>query len=226
MLLVVRDYNNILETLSAEEHQLFRERIRFLDRKMSPGLTSLTWGSKGITEYFVKECRRHSHDVQVTVTDFIESNNKIQKLCKAMADTLLWKLEAKKVYELDEFEKAQEQHRIVASDKLKNAFENIKTFLQKMFEVFRNDGREVYSQWVKYVERIDKNVEEALRLTIKRSLQDISKSINGEGKNRDGVVEVFPLFKVNVVLEMQKVDLAPNLNKLEEVVNKVSLVGK
>ncbi|KAJ3403337.1 hypothetical protein HDV05_007876, partial [Chytridiales sp. JEL 0842] len=52
VLLVVRDYNNILETLSPEEHALFRERIKFLDRKINPGLTNLTWASKGITEYF------------------------------------------------------------------------------------------------------------------------------------------------------------------------------
>jgi dynein heavy chain len=66
VLLVVRDYNSILETLSPEEHALFRERIKFLDRKINPGLTNLTWASKGITEYFVKECRRHSQDVQRT----------------------------------------------------------------------------------------------------------------------------------------------------------------
>jgi dynein heavy chain len=90
-----------------------------------------------------------------------------------------------------------------------------------MFEIFKNDGREVYHYWVKYVERIDKGVEDALRATVKKSLQEISKAINGEGKNRDGAVEIHPLFKMNIVLDMQKVDLSPNLQKLEESVSKV-----
>jgi dynein heavy chain len=97
VLLVVRDYNTILQTLSVEEHRLFKERIRFLDRKISPGLTSLSWVSKGIAEYYVKECRRHSHDVQTTVTQFVESSAVIQRAMKQMADTLLWKTENKRV---------------------------------------------------------------------------------------------------------------------------------
>lgn len=37
-----------------------------LDRKINPGLTSLTWASKGVTDYYIKECRRHSHDIRQT----------------------------------------------------------------------------------------------------------------------------------------------------------------
>ena len=221
VLLVVRDYNDILVSLTADEHKMFKERIRFLDRKMNPGLTSLTWISKGITEYFVKECRRHSHDVKATVTEFLDANVSIQKNLRTISDTLLWKIENKKVYDLDDFERLQSDYRIVARDKLLNCFDNIKQTLTSMFEVFRNDGREVYHHWVLYVEKIDKSVEEALRMTIKRSLQEISKSINGEGKSREGATEIHPLFKVNVVLELQKVDVNPNLGKLEETVNRV-----
>ena len=57
VLLVVRDYNRIIETLSPEQRLLFRERIRFLDKKVLPGLTKLTWSSKGIAEFYVADCR-------------------------------------------------------------------------------------------------------------------------------------------------------------------------
>lgn len=221
VLLVVRDYNNIVATLSREEQNLFRERIRFLDRKMNPGLSILTWGSKGITEYFVKECRRHCNDVQQTVQSFIESNQLILKNFQVMADTSLWRIENKKVYDLEEFESAQEEYRVVAQNRLFQAHEQIKNVLHSLFEIFRNDGRDVYLQWIKYVEKIDKGIEESLRLTVKRTLQEISKAINGEGKNKDGAVEVHAIFKVNVVLEQQKVDLQPTLQKMEEIVTKV-----
>jgi len=57
VLLVVRDYNRIIGKLSADERGLFRERIRFLDKKVQPGLLKLTWSSKGISEYYVADCR-------------------------------------------------------------------------------------------------------------------------------------------------------------------------
>ncbi|RKO93650.1 dynein heavy chain and region D6 of dynein motor-domain-containing protein [Blyttiomyces helicus] len=220
VLLVVRDYNSIMETLSPEEHWLFRERIRFLDRKINPGLTSLTWASKGITEYFVKECRRHSHEVQKTVTDFIDSNMRIQRSCKVIADTMLWSVESKKIYEVADFETVQERHRSHIREKLSAIHESIKLTLQQTHEVFRNDGKDVYNHWIRYIEKIDSMVEDALRLTVKRSLLEVAKAINGEGKNREAAAEVQPLLKVNVVLERQEIDFSPSLARVEELVNK------
>jgi dynein heavy chain len=57
VMLVVRDYARVVDMLSPEERNLFRERIRFLDKKVQPGLTKLTWASKGISEYYVADCR-------------------------------------------------------------------------------------------------------------------------------------------------------------------------
>ncbi|KAJ3024564.1 UNVERIFIED_CONTAM: Dynein heavy chain 2, axonemal [Siphonaria sp. JEL0065] len=222
VLLVVRDYNSILENLTKDEHALFKERIRFLDRKINPGLTNLTWASKGITDYFIKECRRHSHDVQKTVSEFIDSNHKIQKCCKSISDTLLWNAEKKKIYDLEEFEASQEIYRESIRKKLVSTHESIHQTLQALFETFKNDGKDVFNQWIKYVQKVDGFVEEALRVAVKRSLQEISKAINGEGKNRDGGGEIHPLFKVNVVLEAQKVDFNPTLNTLEDSVNKIA----
>ncbi|KAI8821286.1 dynein heavy chain and region D6 of dynein motor-domain-containing protein [Fimicolochytrium jonesii] len=222
ILLVVRDHNSIMETLSPEEHLLFRERIRFLDRKINPGLVSLTWASKGITDYFVKECRRYSQDVQKTVSDYIESNARIRRNCKLIADSLLWNVESKRIYELEDFGKSQERYRSIIQEKLAALHENIRNTLHTTYEVFRNDGREVYSQWIQYVEKIDAAVEEALRTSVRRSLQEINKAINGEGKTRDGGAEVQPLFKVNVVLESQRVDFNPSLTDLERTINTVA----
>ncbi|KAJ3325086.1 Dynein heavy chain 2, axonemal, partial [Blyttiomyces sp. JEL0837] len=222
VLLVVRDYNGILETLTPEEHYLFKERIRFLDRKINPGLTNLTWASKGITDYFVKECRRYSHDVQKTVTDFIESNSNIKRQCKIISDLLLWNVESKKIYDLEEFEAVQEAYRETIKGKLRHAHATIEQILKSLFEIFRNDGPAVYQHWVKFVEKTDYLVEESLRTSVKRSLQEIAKSINGESKNRDSATEIQPLFKVNVVLDSQRVDFSPTLQRLEETVNKVA----
>ena len=222
VLLVVRDYNNIIETLKPEEHWLFRERIRFLDRKINPGLTNLTWASKGITDFFVKECRRHSHDVQIMVSEFLEADSRIQQNVSGISQVLLWQIENKKIYELEAFETSQQKHHKVMKDKLSTAYTDIKETLEKMYVVFQNDGKEVYNHWIRYIQSIDSRIEDALRSAVRKSLLEISKAINGENKNRDGGGEVHPLFKVNVVLEMQKVDFSPTLQRLDETVNKIA----
>ena len=59
----------ILGALNSEERGLFKERIKFLDKKIHPGLTKLTWSGKGhTTEYFVNECRTHAGKVKTKQT--------------------------------------------------------------------------------------------------------------------------------------------------------------
>ena len=53
----------------------------------------------------------------------------------------------------------------------------------------------MHAQWVNYTNRMDKMVEEALRLNVKWSLQEMAKAICGDGKT-----PLNPLFKVLVVL--------------------------
>jgi dynein heavy chain len=53
----------IIAVLSPEERGLFKERIRSLDKKIHPGLTKLTWASKGISDYFIGECRNNCSKV-------------------------------------------------------------------------------------------------------------------------------------------------------------------
>lgn len=63
--LQVRDYNKILHALDAEERKLFAERIRYLDKRITPGVVKLNWTSgKQLLDYFVKEARKHCKEVE------------------------------------------------------------------------------------------------------------------------------------------------------------------
>lgn len=217
-LLVVRDYNSILGNLQPEDLKLFKERIKFLDRKVNPGLTTLTWASKGITDFFVKECRKYAHDVQRTVTNFVESTNRIKKICKNVADTLLCNIEPKRIYTTTEFGLTQQEHISGIKDKMRTAHEDIKQILLSIYEVFRSDSKDVQARWAIYVQKIDSMIENAVRSAVKRTLLELSKAINGEGKNRDSAAEVQPLFKVDIILDNQKIECNPSLQNLEETV--------
>jgi len=72
VMLVVRDYNTILDALGTEERRLFGEHLRHIDRKISPALKQLTWASKHVKEYFVKQGREICAAVQEIVWAYKE----------------------------------------------------------------------------------------------------------------------------------------------------------
>ncbi|WAR21987.1 DYH2-like protein [Mya arenaria] len=216
VMLVVRDYNRIIAALSPEERGLFRERIRFLDKKIHPGLTKLTWASKGISDYFVTECRLHSSKIQSVVDDYKGANMDISQKCVNVSENLLVKIDSRKVYENMEFDESQAAHRASVQKKLKQYHDEIIHTMRKTFEVFKSDGAEVQSHWHRYTEKMDKMVEEAFRLNVKWSLQELSKAINGDGKSAPN-----PLFRVQVCLEGDKVEFSPTLKQLATIVGSI-----
>lgn len=64
-----------------------------------------------------------------------------------------------------------------------------------LYQVFGGDGGDVKKQLDKYTERMDHMVQEALRLNVKWSLQELSRAISSDGKST-----INPLFKVKVEL--------------------------
>ena len=82
--------------------------------------------------------------------------------------------------------------------------------------MFRSDGGDVHSHWLDYTERMDRMVEEAFRLNVKWSLQELSRAVNGDGKTLPN-----PLFKVKVVLE-DKIEFSPSIEELEGYVCSIS----
>lgn len=57
---------------------------------------------------------------------------------------------------------------------------------------------QVQEHWVTYTEKVDHLVEQALRSTIKRSMEKLSRAINGDKKTSPN-----PLFKVQVALRQE-----------------------
>jgi dynein heavy chain len=53
VLALVRGYNQFLSQLTPQECRLFSERLVFLDRKMGPGLSKLTWNAKAQLDVYL-----------------------------------------------------------------------------------------------------------------------------------------------------------------------------
>ena len=147
VMLVVRDYNSILHALSPQDRRLFSERLHYLDRKIAPGLTKLSWASKGITEVFVKDVRRHCGDVWRLVQTFDSSKRLIGRSCRMVATTSLVLLKKKNIYAQEMFEEEQSSHQRHVMQKFGEVHAEVKGLMQKTYETFRTDGDEVQREW-------------------------------------------------------------------------------
>uniref|UniRef100_H0V315 Dynein axonemal heavy chain 2 n=1 Tax=Cavia porcellus TaxID=10141 RepID=H0V315_CAVPO len=196
LLLVARDYNRIIAMLSPDEQALFKERIRFLDKKIHPGLKNLNWALKGASAFFITECRIHASKVQMIVNDFKASTLTIGWRAQEISETLLVRISGKRVYRDLEFEEDQREHREAVQQKLMKLHQDVVNIMTNSYEVFKNDGAEIQQQWMLYTIRLDHMMEDALRLNVKWSLLELSKAINGDGKTTPN-----PLFRVLVILK-------------------------
>eukprot|EP00898_Chlorokybus_atmophyticus_P005400 jgi/Chlat1/5861/Chrsp4S06373 len=222
VLLVARDYNRILGLLDDEERRLFADRIRHLDRRVAPGLSSkLTWVSgRHHLDHFNREARRHCAEAEALVLDFKSAGERIASRCRAVAEGLLISVEKKRVYEEGEFEARQKEHREAARARLEGVVVDIKETLATAYAAaFAADGPEVQAEWANYTRKVDRKLEDALRAATKKSLQELSRALNGDAKT-----EVAPVFNVIVALEPRHnvVELRPSVQDLFLLVQAVA----
>jgi len=136
VLLIVRDYNHIVGNLLPEERSLFRERIKSLDKKIRPGMTKLTWASKGILEFFVTECCTHATKVSEIINNYKSSNRSIGGSCRQISEMLMVQLDGRKIYEQEEFEVEQIQHSTTVHQRIKDLHAEIIKIMRQTFEVY------------------------------------------------------------------------------------------
>ena len=209
VLLVLRDYNRIILMLTEAERQLFRERIRFLDKKVQPGLAKLTWASPGIKDLYVADTRKHSFALAETVTKYLHTNRQIARACHRLSTTQLVDIDSRRTYRNDEFGSTQEEAQDYAKEELRQMHRRIINHLKASYQVFRNDGPEVQSHWARYTVKIDQMVEDSLKVCVKKALIAISTVVNGDGKT-----DPHPSFRINVVLDSVSVELEPSYETL------------
>ncbi|KAJ8389320.1 hypothetical protein AAFF_G00121850 [Aldrovandia affinis] len=161
--------------------------------------------------------------VQQIVDEYKSANLAISRICCQISKLLLVRIDGKTVYQDLEFEEDQRAHQQNQLQKLGSAHQDILNIMSRIYQTFRSDGPEVQERWVSYTEKMDIMVEEALRLNIKWSLQELSKAINGDSKTTPN-----PLFRVQVVLQqdtpgaMAQVEFSPTLQNLAQSVNSIS----
>ncbi|MDP2058750.1 MAG: hypothetical protein Q8J97_03355, partial [Flavobacteriaceae bacterium] len=207
--LAVRAFNNIIGSLNAEERRLFSASITALERVYESGFSKL-WSGQGVLEYFVKPCRTEADKLQRVVDEYKHGVQFILHHCRVLQSTLAVLIEKKKQYSADEFEQKQEVHRAAIKEKVYKIHTAILHTMKRLFDFFRRDYAEnakIRVEWHKFVEKIEKEIEESLKTMVKKSLQEIERNLS-QNKDDDKTNGDGQLF----VLEVEAV-FGPNENK-------------
>jgi dynein heavy chain, axonemal len=217
VMLVVNDFNLVVKNMDKTEKMLFQEKLQVLQKKTSPGIIRLKWNSRGVVDSFVRDCRKLCNDVYELLKRFKKNHFIVSSKCRTISESVLVIIEKKRIYEEGQFEAAQVDHCSRCKDLMTKASASIKEAVLDSFAIFDEDSKEVRKEAEKYVLSVDKMVEDALRQSVKKSLQELSRNINGDSKN-----EVQPLFKVFVTLEKEVVEFKPNKDEIAHMINAVA----
>lgn len=217
VMLVVKAYNDIVHDIAADERRLFIDHIRKLDRRINPGLVKLTWQSKNMIEMYVRDCVNSCQDTHSIIKDYKEARININKICKTISSMLLVRIDKNQVYEGGLFESRQQEFRQTNCTQLDQLFQKVLAALRGVFKYFKEGSPEVQREWKSLVSQIDKLMENSLKHSVKRSLQELSKAINGDSKT-----DPQTLFTVQIHLDHSKVTYIPSMVNLTHSVNIVA----
>ena len=103
-MLVVRDYNMIIDSMDETEKKLFKKHLEETKLVINPGLLKLKWSSKGILEGFVRECRRKCKEIYEILKMYKNNRIKIQEKCQEIQSKILIKIDKKNTYDIKIFE--------------------------------------------------------------------------------------------------------------------------
>ena len=115
------------------------------------------------------------------------------------------------------FTAKQNEHLEKITELLSNTYEEISNNMNHLYVFFKADGSDVQRLWYKYCDDIDEQILDALKLGLKKSLQELSLTLNGDSKN-----DPQPIFGVNVTLTDDMVMLKPTMLELTSEVKEIT----
>jgi dynein heavy chain len=217
VMLVVRAYNDILNDIRPDEKRMFVDQLRKLDKRMNQGLNKITWLNKNMIDMYIRDCIGACKEVHEVVKEFKDAKNTIRKACKSISNYSLVKIERSVLYGEGTFEHRQIDHHKDLHTKLEDHYKDMIKRLRETYRNFKDGSNEVQREWRSQITSIDKDVEAALKHSIKKSLQEFSKAINGDAKT-----DPHTLFTTKIRLDGKGVLYEPSMEKLTHGVNSIA----
>jgi dynein heavy chain len=133
VMLIVRDYNGIMQIISQKEKELFADHLNGLDKHIEPGIRRFNWLTQA--DAFVQQCRSNCGEKFKQINDFQTRNTKVHDQFEIISSSILTKIKKGTLYDLAKFMSEQEQELKIKQETFKEHFEIIR---QELFTIYHD----------------------------------------------------------------------------------------
>ncbi len=104
-MIVVREYNQIIDYMDENERNLFAEHLQATDRIIQPGISRYKWSSKTSVDSFLgRSCRGSCLDLFNKLKEFKGNMEKINSKCNEISLKSFLNINKKRSYLITEFQ--------------------------------------------------------------------------------------------------------------------------
>ncbi|XP_037870398.1 dynein axonemal heavy chain 2 isoform X3 [Bombyx mori] len=215
VLAVVKGYNKIIDSLSDDERLLFKPMITACDKKVQPGISKLTWTSN-MSDAYIADCVTQIGEFQDFLTTYKNCNVNLVKIMEKICDTPLIEFDVYNVFEIKDLRAKIRTMQAGAASKILDMYKEIVIYIIIVYEGFEPYIPQMAEYWVRYVRRFDRLLEDALRLAIKGTMQNIYKCVHG-----DGTMAPAPLIKMKLFLTGKDIVYVPTEQEIKDTFNSI-----
>ncbi|XP_071050357.1 dynein axonemal heavy chain 2 isoform X2 [Onthophagus taurus] len=215
VLSVVMDYNKIITSLSETERLLFKQLLYSLEKKIAPGLSQLTWATDVCDEY-IAECSACTSDLQEFLDDYKTCNLKIVSICERICDTPMINLQISQAMQLSQLVEDMHLYRNKVIEELVVHYQDIARYIIVVYEGFESHIANMADEWIKYMCRFDHLLEEAVKVCVRNSLQNMYEALHGDGTTGPNSV-----LKLEANLKQNRINFEPSLSDVAYFVSDI-----
>lgn len=225
VMIIVREYNKIIESITPEQKKMFNEHLNELDKVISHGMNRFKWNNQANS--FLVNSRMNCIEIFNKVKKFQKNEKIIKKEYEIMGRTTLTSI-GKELYSLNKFLSEQEKELKKNESKFEKSFDKICKYLIETYEIFIYQNDEIQIYFLKYVMKLDEEILNSLKGSVKNTLLDLSKHVRGENKKSDETQAFVPIFRVFTCINLNEKNMTiihePSAQELREGIEK--FIGK
>ncbi|CRK93545.1 CLUMA_CG007078, isoform A [Clunio marinus] len=215
---VIMLHNRILSSLSDKERLLFREHIKLMDRRISPGMFRLTYNDE-MTDNFITECLKQLDELQYFVDIYKIINMVNVRLFEEISNGLILNHNVKSIGTLQHFKKKLKESRNSSVIAIGDIYNKIIKYIIVIYEGFETQlTGDVAEKWINFIRKIDALAEYAILNCTRNTLLSVFNLLNGKND-----MSPEPFIAVNITLKNRQIHFEPSLEEVAETLNNIYL---
>lgn len=215
---VILLHNKILCSLSDKERLLFKEHIKTLDRKLSPGMFRLNYSDETVDTY-IADCRKHLVDLQHFVDVYKVINMVNVRLFEEISNGHILNVKIKSIGTLENFRAKIRESRDSSVANIGEIYRRVVEYILIIYEGFEEHlSGDITEKWMNYVRKMDALAEYAMLNCAKNTLKVVFSLLHGKNDMKPE-----PIIAIDILLNERQIEFEPSLEEVASSLGQIYL---